>query len=33
MQKKQNVWEIAMIEQIKWREETMIKRLGFLNQI
>ena len=28
-----NVWEITMIEQIKWREETMIIRLGFLNQI
>ena len=30
---KKNVWEIAMIEQMKWREETMIIRLGFLKKI
>ena len=32
MQQKKNVWEIAIIEQIKWREETMIIRLGSLKQ-
>ena len=30
---KKNVWEIAMKKQIKQREETKIKRLGFLKQI
>ena len=31
--KKVNLWEVAMIEQIKQRDETMIIRLGFLEQI
>ena len=29
---KKNVWEIAMKEQIKWRQETKIKLLGVLKQ-
>ena len=33
IQQKKHLWEIAMIEQIKQRDEAIIIRLGFLEQI